>query len=317
MNKDLYQNLDLNLLRTFLILSQELNMRKASERLRVSQPAISQALVKLRHHFDDELFVKVPRGLKPTPFSESLAIAIAPHLTGLAEVLNQSSEFDPLKLEQTLKIALSPVMLSGGAGTLFKRIREAAPKANIELVSWNASTLTELENGSVMLGVHYDLGTSKTLVTEQLVTVKGMVFVRQGHPLSKQTVQLEDLEGLEIASLIIPDWNEDYILVAEAMKRHNLSYRSGFRSEFVTALIDVVESSDMYMAHSNLFPSYQYPQLRAMAFNVAGDPYEMDVFSYCHVRNRHNPVKKWLHNLIAEVLAEQIEKADKYCLSRQ
>lgn len=66
MNKGLYQSLYLNLLRTFLILSQELNMRKASERLRVSQPAISQALVKLRNHFDDELFVKVPRGLKPT-----------------------------------------------------------------------------------------------------------------------------------------------------------------------------------------------------------------------------------------------------------
>lgn len=63
MAKDRFANLDLNLLRTFLVLFQELNMRKASVRLNVSQPAISQALQRLRHHFDDELFVKVRSGL--------------------------------------------------------------------------------------------------------------------------------------------------------------------------------------------------------------------------------------------------------------
>lgn len=63
MKKDLHTSLDLNLLKIFLIIYQELNMRKASERLFVSQPAISQSLTKLRNHFDDELFVKVPKGL--------------------------------------------------------------------------------------------------------------------------------------------------------------------------------------------------------------------------------------------------------------
>lgn len=58
MAKDLFHTLDLNLLKTFMVLMQERNMRKASQRLFVSQPAISQALQKLRNHFDDELFVK-------------------------------------------------------------------------------------------------------------------------------------------------------------------------------------------------------------------------------------------------------------------
>ncbi len=62
--------MDLNLLRTFLVLSQDLNTRKSSDRLFVSQPAISQALQKLRYHLNDDLFVKVPNGLKPTLFAE-------------------------------------------------------------------------------------------------------------------------------------------------------------------------------------------------------------------------------------------------------
>ncbi len=93
MAKDLFATLDLNLLRTFLILSQELNMRKASERLFVSQPAISQALQKLRNHFDDELFIKVHHGLKATPFSEELAENIHPYLDGLSSILNKSENF--------------------------------------------------------------------------------------------------------------------------------------------------------------------------------------------------------------------------------
>ncbi len=55
MAKDLFSTLDLNLLRTFIILHQERNMRRAAERLFVSQPAVSKALQRLRDHFEDEL----------------------------------------------------------------------------------------------------------------------------------------------------------------------------------------------------------------------------------------------------------------------
>ena len=48
-------------------------MRKASERLFVSQPAISKALQRLRDHFDDELFVKTHHGLRATEHANMLA----------------------------------------------------------------------------------------------------------------------------------------------------------------------------------------------------------------------------------------------------
>ena len=83
MAKDLFSTLDLNLLRTFLIVYQEKNTRKAAERLFVSQPAVSQALQKLRHHFNDDLFVKVHGGLQATSFSEQLINEITPHFDGL------------------------------------------------------------------------------------------------------------------------------------------------------------------------------------------------------------------------------------------
>ncbi len=106
MAKDLFANLDLNLLRTFIILNQERNMRKASERLFVSQPAISKALQRLRDHFDDELFVKTHHGLRATQKATQLAEAIAPILDDLSSAVNHSSKFSPSQLDGVIKIAI-------------------------------------------------------------------------------------------------------------------------------------------------------------------------------------------------------------------
>ena len=102
MAKDLFSTLDLNLLRTFLIVHQEKNTRKAAERLFVTQPAVSQALQKLRHHFDDELFVKVHGGLQPTHFSEQLANELTPHMDGISNAVNSSYGFDPKEIDYPL-----------------------------------------------------------------------------------------------------------------------------------------------------------------------------------------------------------------------
>ena len=75
MAKQFYNNLDLNLLRTFQIIFQEKNLQKASLRLHVSAPALSKSLNRLRDHFNDPLFVKVPQGLSPTPFAKDLQVA--------------------------------------------------------------------------------------------------------------------------------------------------------------------------------------------------------------------------------------------------
>ncbi|MGF1806612.1 LysR family transcriptional regulator, partial [Aliivibrio sifiae] len=136
MAKDLFSNLDLNLLRTFIILHQERNMRKASERLFVSQPAISKALQRLRDHFGDELFVKTHHGLRATEYANQLAESISPILDELSSTLNESNEFNPQELDGVIKIALSPFLLSAIANSLFQAIRTEAPNVQVQLLNW-------------------------------------------------------------------------------------------------------------------------------------------------------------------------------------
>lgn len=98
MAKDLFSTLDLNLLRTFIILHQERNMRRAAERLFVSQPAVSKALQRLRDHFEDELFVKTHHGLRATEYANDLAESLAPLLDDISITINGSKAFNPLEM---------------------------------------------------------------------------------------------------------------------------------------------------------------------------------------------------------------------------
>ncbi len=312
MAKDLFYSLDLNLLRTFLVLSQELNMRKASQRLHVSQPAISQTLQKLRHHFNDELFVKVPKGLAPTSFAEELTIAITPHLDGLASALNTAQPFDPKAIDSKLTIALSPMVLACLSGTLFRRLREQAPNAEIQLVNWTRLTESDISKGQTLMAVNYDLTSPKEIYLRQLIKLTGRVIVRKDHPIDKHIASPQDFSGLEIASFINPGWNDNHSVAANIMKRSGFDAKIGFRSEFLMALIDVVKNSDMYMPNSNLFPIEQFPDLRSIEIVTDAPEHSMPIYSHCHIKNRNNPLVLWLHEQIKLVLEQQVHDFDSF-----
>lgn len=309
MAKDLYSTLDLNLLRTFVVLMQEKNMRKASQRLFVSQPAISQSLQKLRNHFSDELFVKVSTGLEPTPFAESMAKAITPHLHGLEQSLNHTYQFDPALIEHKLRIALSPIVMICLSGPLFRLIREQAPHAELELVSWSNSTIDDIAKGEILLGVGYEtLISNKEVYQAKLLDLIGRIFVRNDHPLTKKIITPKELDGYEFASLISPGWNDNFSYTAQKLSDLGIEYKVGFRSELVMAIVDVIQHTDMYFPHSNLFPIEQFPSLRSIDLDVDGKPHVKPIYCHTHIKYRHTDITQWLFNLIQSVLKQQANK---------
>src|SRR5437870_5522427 len=66
-------DLDLNLLRVFDAVLREGSVTAAAARLALTQPAVSNALGRLRALFGDPLFVRTARGMEPTPFARGVA----------------------------------------------------------------------------------------------------------------------------------------------------------------------------------------------------------------------------------------------------
>jgi DNA-binding transcriptional LysR family regulator len=89
--------IDLNLLVLFHHLMVERRVSKVAETLGISQPGVSNALARLRKLFGDELFVRTPKGMEPTPFAEQLAESVSYALAMIHSGLNQRSSFDPAR----------------------------------------------------------------------------------------------------------------------------------------------------------------------------------------------------------------------------
>ncbi|MGR5210547.1 LysR family transcriptional regulator [Vibrio rotiferianus] len=309
MAKDLFSNLDLNLLRTFIILHQERNMRRASERLFVSQPAVSKALQRLRDHFEDELFVKTHHGLRATEYANELAENLAPLLDEISSTLNGSKDFDPQELNGTLKIALAPFILSSYASEIFQAIRKQAPNVQIHLLSWSRSTMEEIIKDEVVLGVNYEIDHApKELLAKLIVQDAFCAYVRKDHPLKDNKLSISNCESLEFATIIAADWNSNISFSEKIMKIRGLEPKIAFRSELPSAIIDVVANSDMVFPASKTVNADKLSQLRRLDIEFDGMVIEPCLHAYYHHKNRRNETVHWLRNIVTDIITGHLER---------
>ena len=89
-----FATLDLNLLRVFDAMMEERSTTRAGDRLGVTQSAVSHSVARLRDLFGDELFIRTPFGMEPTPRARSLAPRLRAGLLQLHAALAEEV-FDP------------------------------------------------------------------------------------------------------------------------------------------------------------------------------------------------------------------------------
>jgi DNA-binding transcriptional LysR family regulator len=304
--RDLYATLDLNLLKTLLVHSQEQNIRPAADRLFVTQPAVSQALKKLRYHFGEELFIRTATGLQPTNFTERLVNRLTPVLDELSSILNNQETFDASQLAGSLSIALSPHLNSYLSGRLFRTLRELAPGVRLRLTSWNEESLADLLKDELHLGVNLEIEqTPKQVMTQYLAEDHFMLYVREDHPLTrlKRALTPGDFDGCEIANLIIPDWNTRVSNMESILKASGYRTRSGFRSDVPGAITDAVRCSDLVYPASSYIDSSLLHGLRRLEVNVESEIMRYPINAHYHQKHRRNPLTLWLVERIEQLLA--------------
>jgi hypothetical protein len=86
-NERNFHDVDLNLMVTFLVLYRELSVTRAATLMKVGQPAVSGSLARLRAHFDDPLFLRTGRGVRPTNKAVEIAESLMPALSRIETIL--------------------------------------------------------------------------------------------------------------------------------------------------------------------------------------------------------------------------------------
>ena len=298
MAKDLFATLDLNLIRTFQIIYQERNLNRAAERLFVTQPAMSKALAKLRHHFNDELFIRSYHGLQSTDFSDNLYKNLGPALESLSSAVNSQFEFEPQQLSGRICISLSPFLIQAIGDKLYQRIHAEAPDVQLILLNWSAKTLTHIHNQEVDLGINYELPNSyKDIIGEEIGTEKYSIYVRENHPYKGKSITQEQIAEYEIVTIANSGWNLQETFVEREFKKKGLVAKMTFRSELPSALVKVVLNSDA------MFPSSRFLNgtdngLRKIDIENTDEIISFCILSYSYKKVKTSQRQTWLINHI-------------------
>src|ERR1700722_8740493 len=100
---------DLNLLRIFEAVAKDGSVSKAADTLGLSQPAVSNALNRMRRQFEDPLFVRTNKGVEPTLKAQQLATAVSQGLSTIRAGLTATTEFNPAVSKRRFTLLMTDV----------------------------------------------------------------------------------------------------------------------------------------------------------------------------------------------------------------
>ncbi|WP_203332472.1 LysR family transcriptional regulator [Planococcus beigongshangi] len=135
------------------ILAEEGNMRKASERLFLSQPALSQRLQSIEKEWGQQLFIRSQKGLTPTPAGE-LVIDYANDMLQRKEEIFEVLHTLTSKVHGTLKIACATIIGQNWLPKVLKDFVTLYPHAKIQLITgWSSEITRALYEGEAHVGI--------------------------------------------------------------------------------------------------------------------------------------------------------------------
>ena len=175
------RSVDLNLLTVFDAVMQMQNITRAANSLGMSQPAVSNAVARLKVMFNDELFVRCGRGIQPT----MRAAAFGPVRQALQLVQNElpGAEFEPLTSTRAFSLSLcSPLDLRLGAA-IINHVKQIAPQLNLQIKSYiNNNIEHQLRYQDVEFVIGYSRFESAEFRSPAMFDDELVLAVAQVHP---------------------------------------------------------------------------------------------------------------------------------------
>ena len=226
---------DLNLLAVFDAVMQERSVTRAGTRLGLSQPAMSHALARLRHMLKDELFVRSPKGMIPTPRAEQLAGPVRAALDGFQQAL-EPTEFEPATATQTFRIAVDNYSAVVLVGAVVAKVIKIAPHVTLDFRPSGTLDIPDmLDRAAIDLAIGSFSEQGERFSRQQLLRDEFVALLRKNHPAaSTRELSIEAfvaLPQLEISSVLHAT---DFI--DKVLDRRKLKRRIALRAPFLSAV---------------------------------------------------------------------------------
>jgi DNA-binding transcriptional LysR family regulator len=301
------QAIDLNLLVAFEALMDERHVTRAARRVGLSQPAMSNALTRLRRTFDDPLLVRTPSGMTPTPAAQALIEAVRAALGHLRGALEAKPAFNPAASGRTFHVLTSDYAEIVLLAPLVGRLREQAGGVSIRVhrppnVFQPPSRTALSDSFDLAIGFFPDaLSLDASVRSEVLFEEDNVCIASANHPSIKSRVSIRQYAGARHAAVFYKSEGPgviDTILAQKGLTRQLAVLAPHFASvPFIVAESDLIATVPRRLALGFK---------RALKLQVLPIPFTIPPFRLSmlwHERVDSDPAHRWLRELVISTAA--------------
>jgi DNA-binding transcriptional LysR family regulator len=232
---------DLNLLVVFDAVMQERSLTRAGRRIGLSQPATSHAVARLRRMLQDDLFIRTPEGMQPTPRALQMADSVHEAL----QVLNLTLEpetFDPRQADRSFILAVNSHAARAVVPGLARAVAETAPRIGLDVRPLNrADALAQLDNGDIDLALSTLSDGGERFKCVRLLEDDYVAVLDLQHPAVREASlsaeRLAEIPHISVTS------DEDTSFIDASLAEHGLCRRIATRVPFLSIVLMLVGSN--------------------------------------------------------------------------
>lgn len=294
------RNFDLNLLITFDALMRERSVSRAAKQLSLTQPAVSNALNRLRHLLDDPLLVRTQRGMAPTSRALELLGPIQTALGQLDQCLTSPTPFEPATSQQQFVLGATDYVAMLLLPDFLAQLRQQAPGVELQIKNLGAIGPEQaLETGQYDFALGRFLKDQPRLHRERWLQDQLCCLVRRDHPATLSPLDLTTFVGLEF---IWVTTTERRSLVDSWLAQQQLQRRITLTIPSYTTGAMIVAESDMGLVLPRRFAQKFARSLPVTALMLpnAMDLANFDVDLLWHPLHASSPAHIWLRQQLRQ-----------------
>lgn len=214
---------ELTLLYVFNAIMLEGSITRAADQLAMTQPAVSNAVARMRDRWSDPLFIKKGRAIVPTAFALSLWEQVREPLNALNQALS-TEHFDAALSQRKFRISLDDLLAQIIWPPLVKQLAQEAPAMDLYAVPFNRSTaISGLREALVDLVIGPLIEEDHSIRSHWLFDTGYLLAMRKDHPLANRTLELDDY--LQAKHLVITSSGDVTGVVDQALQKQGLTRR--------------------------------------------------------------------------------------------
>lgn len=290
---------DLNLFVVFDAIYTEANLTRAGQIVGITQPAVSNALARLRETFNDPLFVRTAQGMVPTPMAQNIIGPVRNALALLRVSVQESHLFNPAQANKTFRISMSDLVEALLLPPVLRRLRHHAPGVTIEsYLCKRRETTKELAAGRLDFAVDAPLNTDPQVRHIKLMEDRYVCAMRQGHPLEGVPLTLDAY--LAQAHIHVSSRRNGLGEVDLALGKMGLQRKITLRSQHYMMTSQVLQQTDMVIT----VPEH-FARRHGLPFSLLpmAEVSRVESHLYWHESTEQDPANKWMREQIIDLCA--------------